>query len=517
MVAVTVVGDAFLDLDWTGRVDRVTPDAPAPVLDADGELRRAGGAGLAARLAAAAGAEVTLVTALGDDDEAEHVRSDLGHAGVTVVDLGLDGPTPVKLRLRSAGQSLARVDRNCRRVARVGEWTEAATAAVEAAAALLVSDYGRGMAAVPAFQALLHAVRETTPVVWDPHRRGPRPPSGLDLLTPNLSEAAQLAGGPSGDGAGPDQGHAGDGASRPLLVRAADVAGELSRSLTTAVAVTAGEAGAALAEPGAEPIVVPVAPSAGDPCGAGDSFAATVVVERAVGRTRREAVGWAVEAARRHVAGQPPDGPKAGTVSGGGETEAPAAPRPPGRTGNGEAAAGPGESPSRAVAVAESLRAAGRTLVVAGGCFDVLHAGHVRLLEAARRMGDALVVCLNSDRSVRRLKGPERPVNGEADRALVLRSLGCVDEVEVFDETTPCEALRRLRPHVFVKGADHAGAPLPEQPVLEEWGGRVVFVPLLEGRSTSAVLHRADRVTAVETRDAVDAVDALGALREAVG
>jgi rfaE bifunctional protein nucleotidyltransferase chain/domain len=130
-------------------------------------------------------------------------------------------------------------------------------------------------------------------------------------------------------------------------------------------------------------------------------------------------------------------------------------------------------------------------LVAAGGCFDVLHAGHVRLLEAARALGDELVVCLNGDLSVRRLKGRHRPINRVEDRAAVLRGLACVDDVVVFEEDTPCEVLGRIRPDVFVKGGDYAGEPLPEREVLAAWGGRVVLLPTYPGRSTSRILHAA--------------------------
>jgi D-beta-D-heptose 7-phosphate kinase / D-beta-D-heptose 1-phosphate adenosyltransferase len=126
----------------------------------------------------------------------------------------------------------------------------------------------------------------------------------------------------------------------------------------------------------------------------------------------------------------------------------------------------------------------------------VLHAGHVRLLEAARRLGDQLVVCLNGDLSVRRLKGPHRPINRAEDRAAVLHGLGCVDDVVVFDEDTPCEALRRLRPALFVKGGDYAGRHLPERAVLAEWGGRVVLLPVVPGRSTTRILQAAAASTA---------------------
>ncbi|UDY38051.1 adenylyltransferase/cytidyltransferase family protein [Dermatobacter hominis] len=128
-------------------------------------------------------------------------------------------------------------------------------------------------------------------------------------------------------------------------------------------------------------------------------------------------------------------------------------------------------------------------LVAAGGCFDLLHAGHVALLERARSMGDALVVCLNSDRSVRALKGHDRPVVGEHDRAAVLRALRCVDAVATFEGPDPVELLRLIRPDVFVKGSDYAGAHIPEAGAMAEWGGRIATVPLVPGRSTTRLLQ----------------------------
>jgi rfaE bifunctional protein nucleotidyltransferase chain/domain len=130
-------------------------------------------------------------------------------------------------------------------------------------------------------------------------------------------------------------------------------------------------------------------------------------------------------------------------------------------------------------------------VVATGGCFDLLHAGHVQMLEEARRLGDALVVCLNDDASVRRLKGPGRPVVTAGDRADVLRALRCVDAVLVFGEDTPAEALRALRPDVWAKGGDYALAELPEAPVVEAAGGRVVLLPHLDGRSTTRILEEA--------------------------
>jgi rfaE bifunctional protein nucleotidyltransferase chain/domain len=136
-----------------------------------------------------------------------------------------------------------------------------------------------------------------------------------------------------------------------------------------------------------------------------------------------------------------------------------------------------------------ATRARGGTLVATGGCFDLLHPGHVRLLADARRLGDLLVVLLNADASVARLKGPGRPVQRAEDRATVLAALDAVDAVVVFEEDTPVEALRRLRPDVFAKGADYAATDLPETEALRAWGGQVVILPYLSGRSTTRLVE----------------------------
>jgi rfaE bifunctional protein nucleotidyltransferase chain/domain len=144
-----------------------------------------------------------------------------------------------------------------------------------------------------------------------------------------------------------------------------------------------------------------------------------------------------------------------------------------------------------AASLARRVRASGGTVVATGGCFDLLHAGHVSTLVAARSLGDCLIVCLNSDASVRRLKGPGRPVVAQADRAAVLAALACVDGVAVFDEQTPEAILRTLRPHLWVKGGDYAGVRLPEADVLAEWGGRAYLLPYLDGHSTTRLIEEA--------------------------
>jgi rfaE bifunctional protein nucleotidyltransferase chain/domain len=231
------------------------------------------------------------------------------------------------------------------------------------------------------------------------------------------------------------------------------------------VSVTRGAAGAVLViDAHGAPLVVPadeVVPPHCDPCGAGDAFAAACAVAFASGAVASEAVQSGVVSAARFVAA----GGALGLAGVRGHTlEA-------------------GRSERRAQGMP-------RTVVATGGCFDLLHAGHVATLQRARLLGDRLVVLLNTDASVRRLKGPGRPLQPAADRAAVLRSLSCVDDVIVFDDDTPARALRRLRPQVFVKGGDYAGAELPEAAVLAEWGGVVVTVPYLAGRSTTSLVSQ---------------------------
>jgi len=145
--------------------------------------------------------------------------------------------------------------------------------------------------------------------------------------------------------------------------------------------------------------------------------------------------------------------------------------------------------------VVSEVRAAGGTVVATGGCFDLLHAGHVATLQAARQLGDCLVVCLNSDASVAALKGPDRPVMPQGDRSRLLAALSCVDAVMVFDDPTPQAALTWLRPDIWVKGGDYATgggeSVLPEADLVRRWGGHTVVVPYLDGRSTTEMIAAA--------------------------
>jgi rfaE bifunctional protein nucleotidyltransferase chain/domain/rfaE bifunctional protein kinase chain/domain len=441
---VTVVGDVLLDRDWTAVANRLAPDGPVPVLDEPTEVARPGGAGLAA-VAARRLAAVTLVTSVGDDDAGGELRRLLRQAGVDLVDVGHDGPTPEKIRVRANGQTVARVDRGCR-PGRVGPLGDDAVAALTEADAVLVADYGRGFVTAPGVADVLRLAARHVPVAWDPHRSGPAPLPGTDVATPNLEEARSLL-----------------AAARHLPAAWPELCEHALAARDRwgcPVAVTGGSLGAALAEDDGPVQLAPATPVTGDANGAGDHLVATYVVGRARGLERIEALRRGVDTATAYVAGRL-DGPSSAVES--------------------------------AAECAARVRAAGGVVVAAGGCFDLLHPGHVHLLQQARAAGDGLIVCVNSDRSVRRMKGPGRPVHAAADRAELLLALGCVDAVEIFEEDTPVDVLSRLRPDLFVKGADYRGADLPEAHVMARWGGRVVLVPLLGEHSTTGSIARALR------------------------
>jgi rfaE bifunctional protein nucleotidyltransferase chain/domain len=446
---VVVVGDCLLDRDVHGHVDRVCPDAPAPVVDVDTVAARPGGAGLTALLATRDGVDVTLVAPLADDDEGRELLDLLADAGVRVLSLAHEGATRVKTRLRAGGQSIARIDTGGPGRP-LGGLTADAASAIAGADVVLVSCYGGGTTADPGIRAALSARADRRAVVWDPHPRGADPVEGCALVTPNLDEARTRARMP--------------GAAR-------------------AVAVTGGHRGAWVATSASEPLFAPATPASGDTCGAGDRFSAAAAASLAHGRTTSEAVVDAVARAGEFVV--------AGGASGIRPSRAAVRPLPAGAkvpdAGPPPAAAEPA-TPGLASSIRQ-LRQGGGVLVATGGCFDVLHAGHVATLEAARSLGDGLVVLLNSDASARRLKGPRRPVNSQEDRTRVLLGLSCVDAVVTFDEDDPREALRSLRPQIWAKGGDYEDADLPEADLVRSWGGRVVLLPYQSGRSTTAVLQ----------------------------
>jgi D-beta-D-heptose 7-phosphate kinase / D-beta-D-heptose 1-phosphate adenosyltransferase len=444
VTSIAVVGDLLVDRDVIGHVGRVASDAPVPIVERPTERMRPGGAGLAASLAAA-GADVVLLTAASDADTDRIAVERLREMGVTVHAARRVAPVPQKIRVRTADHVMLRVDRGARSSS-TGAFPTAGIEALDRRDAILVSDYG-GEVARTIDHALLRP-RARRPLVWDPHPVGAEPVAGA-VVTPNLDEAVAWAG---------------TAAERDTVATAMTAAAALAdRWHPAAQCITLGRDGALVVEDDHRSLVHGAGLGAiTDACGAGDRFAATLTLGLAAGLRVIDATEIAVEDATAFVR----DGDDGWTRSAG----------------------WPGASD------AEDVH--GRPTVVAtSGCFDLLHAGHIRMLTRARALGDRLVVFLNDDGSVRRTKGAGRPLVPVAERAELLRALTAVDEVHVFGEDTPVRALREVRPDVFVKGGDYRDVDIPETHAMETWGGRVVILPYEAGRSTTELINRSHAAT----------------------
>jgi D-beta-D-heptose 7-phosphate kinase / D-beta-D-heptose 1-phosphate adenosyltransferase len=439
VTSIAVVGDLIVDRDLIGHVGRVAADAPVPVVEQPTERMRPGGAGLAASLAAA-GADVALLTAASDADTDRTAVERLRELGVTVHAARRVAPVPQKIRVRTPDHVMLRVDRGVR-TSSAGPFPEAGLEELDRRDAILVSDYG-GEVARTIDRNLLRP-RARRPLVWDPHRIGAEPVAGA-VVTPNLDEAVAWAG---------------TSVERDTVATAIGAAAVLAdRWRPAAQCVTLGPDGALVVEDDHRSLVHGTgAGPVSDACGAGDRFAATLTLALAAGLRVIDATEIAVEEATAFV-----------------------------RDGHDGWSRSPGAWPAPT-----DTGVRGRPTVVAtSGCFDLLHAGHIRMLTTARALGDRLVVFLNDDASVRRTKGAGRPLVPVAERAELLRALAAVDEVHIFGEDTPVRALREVRPDVFVKGGDYRDVEIPEARAVAAWGGRVVILPYEAGRSTTELINR---------------------------
>jgi D-beta-D-heptose 7-phosphate kinase / D-beta-D-heptose 1-phosphate adenosyltransferase len=450
-----VIGDSMLDIDIEGTADRLSPDAPVPVVDVQRSWHRPGGAGLAALIAAKAADEVVLITAMAADDAGEVLR-DLLDPIVDVRPLRLRGSTVCKTRVSAAGVPMLRLDTGDGR-AEGALIPPAVTEAIAQAGTIVISDYGRGVTALPALrERLTHRVAQV-PLVWDPHPAGAEPVPGCALVAPNAAEAARFS----------RTQDAGTQGSRLCEIWQAQ-----------AVAVTRGDRGATVTDRiSRSTTTVPVperrAPMRPDTCGAGDAFAAAAAVTFRTGADAhtavRAAVSWAADYVHAGAATSMSTAARSAFLPGSSRWSERRDP----------------------FELADRIRRTGGRLVATGGCFDLLHRGHVSLLEQARALGDALIVCLNSDASIRGAKGASRPIVGQDDRARVLHALEAVDGVAIFDEETPADLLARLQPDIWVKGTDYANRPMAEADVVRQFGGQIVLVPVIPGYSTSRLVDTA--------------------------
>jgi D-beta-D-heptose 7-phosphate kinase/D-beta-D-heptose 1-phosphate adenosyltransferase len=457
---VMVLGDVMLDRYWEGPAARISPEAPVPVVNVENTREQPGGAGNVALNIAALGAGVALGAFTGEDEAADALASLLEGAGVDCDLRRVPGyATTTKLRVLSRHQQLLRLDFEQASVPAGAPSLEQGLAArLAGCGALVLSDYAKGALAQPA--GIIARARELgVPVIVDPKGTDFARYRGATLLTPNLPELEAVA--------GPlDSESALEGAALALL---ADLQLE-------ALLVTRGEHGMTLFRRGEEALHLPArGREVFDVTGAGDTVVGVLAASVAAGADLASATALANLAAGLVVG-------RLGTATVSAyELQASAG----ALSGAGRGVLGIAQLQA---AVAAS-RALGEKLVFTNGCFDILHAGHVGYLQQARLEGDRLVVAVNSDASVRRLKGEGRPVNPLERRMAVLAGLESVDWVVSFDDDTPLELLRALRPDVLVKGGDYRRREdVVGWELVESWGGRVALMDETPGASTSALV-----------------------------
>jgi D-beta-D-heptose 7-phosphate kinase/D-beta-D-heptose 1-phosphate adenosyltransferase len=468
---ILVLGDVMLDRYLYGEVERISPEAPVPVVRLRSSRAMLGGAGNVARNISALGGRAVLVGLRGRDATAGELAALLA-ADPRIEDAMVESatrPTICKMRVVAGTQQVARLDDE---VAAPADAAEAAAlvaaterALAEGCAVLLLSDYAKGVLARPVVEAAIAAAKARgIPVLADPKSDDVALYRGADLLTPNARELARAARLPTGTEAEVAA------AARAVMAPAG----------LPALLCTRAEKGMTLVRADGAVTSVPAeAREVFDVSGAGDTVIATLALAHAAGRPLEEAMRVANVAAGIVVG-------KLGTATVSAEELAHALHA-------GGFANGGGDAPLDRAAAARLVRewrAHGLRVGFTNGCFDVLHAGHVALLAAARRRCDRLVVGLNTDESVARLKGPSRPVNPLADRAAVLAALAAVDAVVPFAEDTPLELIRALVPDLLVKGADYTEDRVVGADIVRAAGGQVALIDLLPGRSTTAILAR---------------------------
>lgn len=471
-VTVLCIGDVMLDQYVYGSVDRVSPEAPIPVLNVSRRAHAIGGAGNVACNIAALGAVAHLVAVVGDDGFGNQLRDLLAATGGIVPQLLVDPdrPTTVKTRFIAGSQQLLRADDES-----IGELTKGLlenivdTAAVVLGAsglgAVILSDYGKGVLADEVIRQLIAASRAASiPIVVDPKGADFTKYSGADVLTPNrkeLSEATRMA----------------TGSSEQIVAAAQRI---VETCGARHVLVTRGGEGMSLVSAEEAPVHLPaLAREIFDVSGAGDTVVAVLASGLAAGMTVAEAAQMANVAAGVVVA-------KVGTAVVRNADLADAV----------DAAVSVSEIIVDQERLAEQVaqwRSRGLSIGFTNGCFDLVHPGHISLLERADTECDRLIVGLNSDASVTRLKGAGRPVQDAAARGRVLASVAAVDAVVVFDDDTPLELIRQIRPDVLVKGADYALDEVVGGDIVQAYGGRVVLADLVGGFSTTETIARLSR------------------------
>ncbi len=465
---ILVIGDLMLDQYVWGDVSRISPEAPVPVLRHGRDATRAGGAGNVALNLAGLGLDVAIAGFAGADEARKTLLEIFAEANVDtacVTTLG-DRPTVTKTRIIAGHQHVLRVDSED--LSEVDK-KDAASLLQQVQQrikngidGIILSDYAKGALSTDTCRQIIDAAAsKSIPVFVDPKGQDYDRYAGASVLTPNLAELELASGAGSHD-------------IDTLITAGREIVSSLGLDY---LVVTRGANGMTLISPEQTLHQGAVAREVFDVSGAGDTVIASLVAGHVAGLGPLDLLQLANVAAGIVVA-------KVGTVA---VDQAAVL----------QALHAKSHTLMDSVYALDELgtlvdewRSRGERVVFTNGCFDIVHAGHVTYLHKAAAEGDRLIVAINTDRSVRALKGDSRPVTGQDDRACVVAALAAVDAVVFFDESTPLNVINKLRPDVLVKGGDYARDGVVGGDEVESWGGRVVLVPLVEGHSTSNLIRK---------------------------
>ena len=465
MAHVLVVGDLMLDKYVWGDVERISPEAPVPILRAAHTDSRPGGAANVAMNIAGAGARVSLVGFAGEDDDRRTLQLLLSASAVCAHLITVPSLTTTsKLRVLSGSHQMLRLDVENSDVKPDTAYAELLERAVEILPSVdivVLSDYAKGVLTPQVCQTIIAAAqRRGLPVLVDPKAKDFEKYRGATTICPNRRELSLVTG---------------ETALERLLVAGQKLVSELGLEC---LVVTLGEQGLAALRDNSYIHVPATAKQVYDVSGAGDTVIALLALSFACKLETKTALQLANLAAGIVVS-------KVGTVPIQRHELTAALSDAMGLQPEAKVL-----SLERAVSRSAEWRIAGQRVVLTNGCFDVLHIGHLTLLEEARRQGDRLIVAINSDRSVRQLKGPSRPVVGESARARIIAALRVVDAVLMFDDITPIDVITAIRPDVLVKGGDYTEDIIVGAREVKSWGGCVKIVPTVEGFSTTKLLAK---------------------------
>lgn len=456
----------MLDEHIWSRVSRISPEAPVPIADVARINHVPGGCGNVATNISALGGIPLLVGLIGKDSSGDKLRKALSQAKISTSHIVVDSkrPTILKSRIIAGSQHLVRVDREDRTILSP-KLTNTITARlkklISKVDAVIISDYGKGIVTEKTAQTAIALARKyKKPVAIDPKGVNYAKYRGATIITPNLREAAIAA--------------------RRLIINEQSLikAGRVLRKATQAefILITRGRDGMSLFASDSATYIPAIPREVFDITGAGDTVIATLSLALAAGAKMKTACILANTAASVVV----------GKIS-----TAPCFREELEEAIEGHEPIGKKIKLGKEIrAIVQNLKNEGAKIVFTNGCFDILHLGHVRYLRKAKNLGDILVVGLNSDDSVRQLKGPERPYISELERAEILASLECVDYVIIFSEKRPDNLIKIVKPDFHVKGGDYKISALPEKKLVESLGGKVVVIPPIKGRSTTNIVER---------------------------